>query len=125
VGIARTADADRYLSDVQRLVVRDMRGHEAVTQPGVAPAAPPRSRDIWAVSASGRGEQVLLWSVPSGEWTVVVMNADAAGGVHATVDIGATFPVLEWLGVALLAAGAVMLLVGVVLVVAPVRRSMR
>lgn len=125
VGIAPTAQAERYLSGVRRLTVHDLHGPDQLLRPGGAPAASPRSLDIWAVSTVGRGEQTLIWSVPAGIWTVVVMNADAGRGLTVTAEVGATLPFLDWLGGALLAAGSVLLLVGALLVLLAARRSLR
>lgn len=74
---------------------------------------------------SGTGEQTLTWTPRAGDWTVVVMNADATRGVSVTGDAGATIPALPWLAGGLLTAGALLMLAALLLVIVPVRRASR
>jgi hypothetical protein len=119
VGVGRSVDVDGYLSGVQHSVVtRFGTGTGANARPlyrqvsGGAPAQAPAAADIWVAKASGAGPQTLDWSAESGDWTVVVMNADASAGVSADVRVGATLPNLgTWAG-GLLIAAAVLLAVG-------------
>ena len=74
-------------------------------------------------SASGPGEQTATWDAESGEWTVVLMNADASDGVAADVSVGAEADFLLWLAIGLLVAGAVVLAVAVLLIVLGARRA--
>jgi hypothetical protein len=37
----------------------------------------PSEQDFWAASAEGTGRQSVLWDVEEGQWTVLIMNADA------------------------------------------------
>ncbi|RBY87735.1 DUF4389 domain-containing protein [Blastococcus sp. TF02A-30] len=135
VGIARTADADRYLADVRHDVVRDLGprwegrgnrwlGPDAVREvDGGAPAAPPGDQDIWVESATGRGELSLEWRPADGDWTVVLMRADGAADLAADVRVGATVPALPGLAAALFGIGGVLLAAGLVLVLVAARRS--
>jgi hypothetical protein len=132
VGIGRSADVDGYLSGVQHSVVtRFGMGVGPNTSPlyrqvaGGAPAQAPSAANVWVVKASGAGRQTLDWNAESGDWTVVVMNADASGGVSADVRIGATFPDLgTWAG-GLLIAAAVLLAAGFLVVGLSLRGSPR
>lgn len=85
----------------------------------------PGDSDVWVASASGVGEQRISWTPESGDWTVVVMNADGGAGVAADLAVGAEAPVLGWLVVGMLVAGglSLALAVGLLLGAVYVRRS--
>ena len=87
-------------------------------QVGTASPSSPASLDIWAAQTTGTGEQALTWAPSDGDWTVVLMNADATSGVQADIAAGAELPVLDWIGPVLLSIGGTMLVIGVVLVAA-------
>lgn len=89
-----------------------------------APSTTPAAADIWVAQASGPGTQELTWTPRSGDWTAIIMNADASSGVDVTTDVGATVPVFEWVVGALWLTGAALGLPGAVLVIgALVRRK--
>lgn len=81
VGIARTDQVSSYLTDVSHTIVTDVDydpfeafySREAGER---SPAAPGGER-IWAASAQGAGPQTLTWEVEDGDWSIVVMNAEA------------------------------------------------
>jgi len=114
VGIGPAAAVDDYLAGV---------GHEVATrfdssrssfrlQSGGAPAAPPTAEGFWAATATGAGRQTVTWTPESGDWRIVLMNADGTPGVTSAVAVGARVPDLLWIGVGLLAAGGLLLLAG-------------
>ncbi|GAA1477754.1 hypothetical protein GCM10009623_22000 [Nocardioides aestuarii] len=79
----------------------------------------PGDQEIWIAQVSGPGEQTLEWDVTGGSWTVVIMNTDGSPGVTADVSAGGRLGMLvplAWtlglLGVALAAAGAVLIVWG-------------
>jgi hypothetical protein len=118
VGIARDRDVASYLGGVRRAEVTDLstgRTHY-VLRTGEAPSGPPGNQTFWAASSSGRGSQSLTWNVQDGSWRVVVMNADGSPRVSADLSVGAELPNLIWLGVGLLAAGALLLTGGVLMI---------
>ncbi|HEY6745636.1 MAG TPA: hypothetical protein VI357_07945 [Mycobacteriales bacterium] len=123
VGIARTADADRYLSGVGHSDVADIDTDpvrvDYVEQAGGAPASAPAEQTFWDRSDSGTGTRTLDWDVAAGDWTVVVMNADGSPGVRADVDLGGTLPVLRGITIGLFVAGGVLLAGGLLLIVLP------
>jgi hypothetical protein len=129
VGIARTADVDAYLAGVGHSQVVDFTnwsGDPIYEQTsGTAPAEAPGDSDIWVAQASGPGRQSLTWDTDRGEWTTVVMDADAAQGVRADVAIGAEAPNLWGVAIATLVAGAGVLVLGVALVIGAVRAASR
>ena len=121
VGIGRTVDVRRYLADVQHDEVRDLdfdpfsvtyRRIEGGEQPG-----PPADQTFWAASASGAGEQTATWEPESGNWTIVVMNADSSKGVAVELSAGAKASFLLWLAIGLMIGGGLLLAVATILIV--------
>ena len=116
LGIGRTSDVEAYLGGVEhhRLTDVDYEPFRARydLRAGDAPTAPPAEQDFWAATASGAGEQTLMWSPESGSWSAVVMNADASSGIAADLRVGAEANFLIWLAIGLLVAGAILLLGG-------------
>ena len=63
----------------------------------------------------------MRWTVRSGGWTVVVMNADGSPRVAVRADAGVSSPVLSAFAGMLLAGGITAGLIGAALIVIPVR----
>jgi hypothetical protein len=105
---------------VAHSVVQSARpGHAAYRSvEGGAPGAPPADALTWAAQSTGTGTQTLVWPVATGDWSVVVMNADAAAGVSTTATFAATLPMLDWLVPLMFGLAFVVLLLSVALVVA-------
>ena len=114
VGIGRAVSVDRYLAGVQREVASgfDANRSDFRVEGGAAPGAPPTAQSFWAAKAVGSGVQLLTWKPASGNWRIVLMNADGSRGVRADLAIGARFPHLVWIAVGVLAGGTVLLLLG-------------
>jgi len=118
VGVARTADVDRYLAGVAHSTVEDVNfgPFDATYSTAGGTVVPPRpaSQTFWAKS----GTPTASWKIRNGHWRVVVMNADASPGVVADAKVGVTIrgalPIaFSLLGVGLaLAAAAVAIGVG-------------
>lgn len=127
VGIARTADVDRYLGDVALSRIRDVhdRSVRYTQRAGGPPPTAPSAQTFWAVSATGTGRQSVTWEVTGGDWTVVVLNADGSRVVAARADVGATVPALPWVAAAVLAGGLLLAVLGIVLIAVPLRRISR
>ena len=116
VGVARAADAEAYLANVEHSTVTDIDDPAATydQHAGGAPAVNPADSDIWVDQSTGTGTQSIDWSLDDqpGRWTVVVMNADGTAGVDADADVGATVPVLGEATTGLIVVGALFVLVG-------------
>jgi hypothetical protein len=123
VGIARSADVDRYLADVERTHISDFWSESAETIHGGSPPSTPGAQDFWVASSAGIGPQTVRWDPANGSWTVVVMNTDAQPGIDVATDLGAALPTLSWIAGGLLAAGVVFLSAGALLVAGGVRRA--
>ncbi|PFG39356.1 hypothetical protein ATJ97_1859 [Georgenia soli] len=125
VGVAPAFEARRYLEGVHYHEVGDS-PRWSVEHDGGAPAQPPTQQDFWREEAAGPGTQnVELDELTSGRWALVVMSPDAAPGIDARVDIGATLPWLPWAAVAALVIGLVALAGAGALIVAAARGAAR
>jgi hypothetical protein len=126
LGIARTADVDRYLRGVPHATVSDFgRNVSSTEHPGTATPTPPTRQNFWTVQVTGTGMQKLTWAPSSGRWSLVAMNADGARRVTMQADAGATVPALTLVATTLLVLGALLLALGAVLIAIPVRRAAR
>ena len=126
VGIGPETEVDDYLEGVEHDVVTDFedRPRYARTQGG-EPESPPGDQDFWTATSSGSGEQTLEWDPEDGDWRVVVMNADGSRGVSAEMSIGAELDSVIWIGLGLLAAGALLAGGAALAITAGVRRGRR
>jgi hypothetical protein len=129
VGIARTSDVERYLSDVPHSTVHDVEAGpfdsfdaDYTRHTGLRHPASPEHAGIWAASHQGSGPQTVDWQVEDGDWSIVVMNADGSLGVDADISAGADVPFLNELGWTALGSGSFALIVGIGLIVLAVRR---
>jgi hypothetical protein len=125
VGIARTADVERYLGASAHSVVTDVHldpfEADYRSRPGARAPADPAAQDFWAASAHGSGPQTLTWKVRHGGWSIVVMNADGSRGVDAGVSAGASLPILTPLGWGLAGAGLLLALAAAALIAVGIR----
>jgi len=122
VGIARTADVDRYLRGTAHTTVTDVdtspfKATYRTVPTGRRPARP-ATQSFWAASARGTGRQEVTWDVKDGNWSVVVMNADASRRVDTGISAGADLPWLDEAGWATVGAGILVALMaaGLILV---------
>ena len=124
VGIGPSAQVDQYLRGARSEVA----GHGQFGWSGLGlesltkPAGTPASQDFWAAMTTGSGVQMLTWSPRSGDWRVVLMNADAAAGVQARISVGAELPAILGFGIVTLMGGAALLLVGGLCLYLAIRR---
>jgi hypothetical protein len=118
VGIATPAAVRAYLGDVQREVAPSFDSRRSSFQlvGEHAPSSAPAEQTFWAAHASGSGTQILQWRPRSGDWRVVVMNADGSRGVKTEVSVGARMPNLLWIGLGLLGGAVIALILGVGLI---------
>jgi hypothetical protein len=122
VGVGRSTDVHDYLRGVAHRQVGDLGqgGHAwgwlgpgtTDDRPGGRPAAAPTDVDIWLARSTGIGTRTVEWPLVDGDWTVVVMNADADRGVSVTARTGAAAPALRWIAGGMALAGLVLLSVG-------------
>ena len=127
VGIAPSADVERYLAGTAHAEVTDIEVDpfrpELRNAAGSARPSPPAQQTFWSMSASGNGTQTVNWPVQSGDFTVVVMNADASAGVAVDVAVGAKTGALLPIGAGMAAVAMVAAIGGIALVIVGSRRG--
>jgi hypothetical protein len=127
VGIGSEDDVDRYLGDVayDELIDFDGDNPEFDLHEGGAPGAPPGGQDFWVAQSEGSGEQALTWDAEFGEWTAVVMNADAARGIDVEADVGVKLGWAIWAGLGMFVVGLLMTAGAVIVILLISRRASR
>lgn len=133
MGIGPTGAVDEYLGGVAHDQITDWNANvatinevEYTAHQGTALPRPPGSETFWVTSVAGTGQQTLDWTIEPGDWTAVIMNADAAPGVRAELAFGA-LPTWNMNAVAVtaLAVGLISLVGGGLLLFFGLRRSSR
>lgn len=121
LGIGPAEDVAGYLDGVEHSVVTAVgttpfqpRYREI---PGTGSPKPPGEQDFWVESVEGTGAQQLEWELTSGDWTIVVMNADASAPVDVGLRVGVRSSLIGPAAVALLFIGLPLLLLGIPLIV--------
>jgi hypothetical protein len=123
IGVAAQSDVAEYLATVSHTELTEVTFDPFRPQyretPGSAQPAPPGQQDFWISSAQGPGAQQIQVDLRHGSLAVVVMNADGHPAVAADLQAEVTLP---WFapatkgslfgGLALLAIGAVLILIG-------------
>ncbi len=128
IGVAPTADLDRYLGSVpvdELTNVRISNGFSYdVTRRGSGPPAAlpaPTSQAFWVAQANGTGTQSIRWNGGSGSYEIVLMNADGSPGVSSQVGAGLHLAFMWPLALAMIVVGAVLLLLAVLFLVLGLR----
>jgi hypothetical protein len=121
VGIGPEDDVERFLDDVAHAEITDIdfdpfRATYRFDE-GAAAAEPPDSQTFWVATAAGSGVQTLEWELESGQWAVVVMNADGAPGLAVDASVGVKASWILPAGIGLLAGGGVLAVAGAVMLV--------
>jgi hypothetical protein len=115
VGIAPKATVDAYLARIAHTEATklDLDPFKVtyVDHPGTVDPGRPSSEPFWAAAVSNTSP--LTWKLRSGDWSIVVMNADGSPDVAATIGVGVKVPALLWVGIGLtLLGGALLVLAG-------------
>jgi Domain of unknown function (DUF4389) len=122
VGIGPQSEIQRFLGDVERTQIQELRYFPFEVEyrdlPGSQPAALPLEQDFWVATASSAGgTQTLEWRVEPGNWAVVIMNADGSPGVTVDLQAGVRSDLFAPAVTTLLVVGGLLLLVGIPLMV--------
>ena len=116
IGIGPKADVERYLNGVHATQITGVESSPFRVQyrdvPGSAVPASPTNEGFWAVSASGTGTQHVTMDLRSGDWIMVVMNADASPGVAVNLQAGFRSELFGALTSAFLTGGILFLIIG-------------
>jgi hypothetical protein len=129
VGVGPRADVDAYLGGVHtdRLIQVNWPGQvrtEPVNETSTRAPGPPADEGWWAASASGTSVS-MDWVATSGDWTVVVMNADGSTPVDVRGSVAVGVPALGAASIVLLVLGLVIAAGGGWLTVAGARTPAR
>jgi len=121
IGVGPSDQVGAYLAGVAHDEVESFSAWGARLElrpvPGNASPSPPDEQGFWQIAVSGSSPPPVDWDITSGDWTVVIMNADASPGIRADVSLGARLDLLFPIAVGLSVAGVVLLLIGIVLVI--------
>ena len=93
VGAGPSSEVGEYLDGVAHTLVANIGPFTAVDYhyvEGLEAAEDPDAQDFWTTTAVGEGMQQIEWEAEVGEWTIVMMNADASEDVEvrASMAIG-------------------------------------
>jgi hypothetical protein len=126
VGIAPTNDVSAYLTGTAHTSITEVSYSpfraESRDRSGDGRPARPADQRFWAASAHGAGTQTVTWDLEDGDWSVVVMNADASRIIDTTISAGAKVPFLATAGWVSIGAGVLLLTVAGALFVRVARR---
>jgi hypothetical protein len=126
IGIAHTADVNRYLTHVEHDELRDIKFDPFKVDyrrlGTSAPTALPAKQSFWQTRASGTGTQTISWPVEKGHWSALVMNADGSQPVSVDAQLAAHASGVWWIVTALLVLGGLSLVGGSWLLYSGARR---
>lgn len=134
IGIGPSSDVATYLQDVPYSHLGNISatsfGYDkgsspwsgtpgkAVT-PGTSAPSDPAEQTFWTQSVSGPGTQEVAWDLESGQWSMVIMNADTSRPVWVDVQAGVrsdlAVDVIGSVGTGILLTGLLALALGIVL----------
>jgi hypothetical protein len=100
IGIGSSDDVAEYLDDVAHDEITRISDGDVtyLRHEGAGVTAIPLEQAFWVASSQGLGPQNLVWDIEPGQWTVLIMNADATPNVAVAASAGARTP---WLAVAI------------------------
>jgi hypothetical protein len=129
VGVGPSDAVASYLDGVtvDRLIQVNWPGGvrtETIAGSASAAPAPPTDQHFWVASDTGTTASVD-WVAGSGDWTIVVMNADGSAPIDIAGAVTIAVPALGPASIALLVVGLVLLLVGGWLTVSGARMPRR
>jgi hypothetical protein len=125
IGIAPETVVDDYLDGIAHDEIIDYTEEtpEYRRSDGSIEITRPFAEVDWVVATTGPGTQELVWTLASGRWSVVVMNADASPGVAADVEVGFRSDRVVPVAWALVGVGALLTLISVGLIAFVARRD--
>jgi len=117
VGVGPQDEVDRYLSAVEHSELTQIRLNPFRptyrTVPGAEAPALPGTQDFWSLSAQGPGTQQVESDLRSGNWAVVIMNADGTRPVTVDLQAGIRSRFLAPVTLASVITGLTLLVIGI------------
>ena len=127
VGIGPAEDVDRYLagSTVQTVSDFDLWPFQldTSTKEGDRQPGSPLDETFWVAQSDGATSASASWKAQDGSYQIVVMNADGSPGVDVDGSVSLRVPLLGTLAKTGLAAGGTLVVIGVPLLIAGLRRK--
>jgi hypothetical protein len=127
VGVGPAADVERYLASapIDEVTDFDVDPFKMKHHPRGGSARPeaPGKQSFWTAKASGTDGATLHWKAQSGEYRMVVMNADGSPGVRTRGDVAVTIPHTSAISWSLIGGGLALLLAGIATIALSVRAS--
>jgi hypothetical protein len=117
IGIARESDLMEYLEGVGYDKFEGFSSHPYTVHlnqiEGSKLPSNPATQTFWIASETGTGTQTLNWDVRTGNYSLILMNADGSAPIDARVSLGVKMPaVLRIIGICLLSGGIIFLILG-------------
>lgn len=125
IGIAPSQDVADYLDGVAHSVVSSVDTepfqvtYRLVQGDGTPP--PPGEQTFWVTSTEGAGSQSLTWDLGGGDYTVVLMNADASQGVDVRLSAGVKSDILLPIAIGVLVLGVILAASAITMIVLALR----
>ena len=127
VGIGPAEDVDRYLagSTVQTVSDFDLWPFQldTSTKEGDRQPGSPLDETFWVAQSDGATSAETSWKAQDGSYRIVVMNADGSPGVDVDGSLSLRVPLLGTLAKTGLAGGGALVVIGVPLLIAGLRRK--
>ena len=127
VGIGPAEDVDRFLAGATVQTVSDFDlwpfQLDTSTREGDRQPGSPLDESFWVAQSDGATSASASWKAEDGSYRVVVMNADGSPGVDVDGSLALRVPILGTLAVTALAGGGALVVIGVPLLVAGLRRQ--
>ncbi len=121
VGIGASDQVTAYLAGVEHTELTNVQfapfRPTYRTVPGTRTPDRPARQTFWAAFEEGSGTQELVTSLQSGNWMVVVMNADGSSSVSVDLTAGARTALLGPITIGSVAGALILLAAGVALLV--------
>jgi hypothetical protein len=117
VGVGPAKDVERYLAGAPIDEVKDLEVSpfklEHHPRSGTRRLAPPGTQSFWTAQATGADHADFDWKATSGNYRVVVMNADGSRGVRTHGDASVAIPHTAPIAWSLIGGGLLLLIGGI------------
>jgi hypothetical protein len=129
IGVGPARQVLAYLAGSPYDVVSGVDGRTSTVDlrrvPGAGEPPAPTAQSFWVARVSGTGQQSLDWSLASGRYLFVIMNADGTAGVDVQARAGVSAPWVFGAGIAALVVGVLVVILGAVILALGLRAPRR
>ncbi|MBD3173368.1 zinc-ribbon domain-containing protein [Candidatus Bathyarchaeota archaeon] len=134
IGVARVEDAYEYIESMEYHEITEMNiGWERfdsgstetqyILHQGDPPTIPPTEQNFWIVQGRSSGTNSITWDPESGNYYLVMMNADGSSAISADIKIGVQMPFFAGIGNIMLSTGFVLGAFGAIMIYLTIRRN--